>query len=98
MIPGLKIEFLPSCKEPDGEYTILDVNDKCKCYWLIGVDQVIVIPNDPIAAAGDIKNYAILISFNFLKSIDPDGGHEWLKKKLKLLIKSLIKNRKYLLD
>jgi hypothetical protein len=74
------------------------VDKNSRCYWLEGGDQIFVVPNNPIISPCHIKDCAILVSFNFMKSLDPDGGQEWLDKKLKLLIKSLIKNRKHILD
>lgn len=91
MIPVLKIEFMENSKEPDA-YGEFFVDESCDCYWLEGGDQILVIPKDVV------KSGSMMISFNFIKSLDPDGGHEWLENKLKKLITFLIKNKESFLN
>ncbi|MES2962037.1 MAG: hypothetical protein V4694_06600 [Pseudomonadota bacterium] len=97
MLPKLKIEFT-KITEPSTGYVEFKVDKSCQCYWLEGGNEIIVVPSKSITSLHSSGNYAILISFDFMRCLDPDGGHEWVEKKLKLLIKSLIKNRKYILD
>jgi hypothetical protein len=97
MIPGLKIEFTSNGKVPE-VYSQFTVDENCKCYWLEDSNQILVTPINHIPNPINIKSHAILISFDFIRCLDPDGGHEWLDKKLKQLIVFLIKNKTYFFD
>ena len=89
MIPKLKIELIENSRIPE-TYSLFTFDDNCECYWIDGLDQILVVPKN---ANGKMENTGILISFDFKKSLDPDGGHEWLENRLKKLITFLIKNK-----
>lgn len=91
MIPELKIEFLEEHKIPDA-YGVFDVDADCKCYWLEGGNEILVALNTENDSSDKVLD-VILISFNFIKCVDPDGGHQWLDTKLKKLIGFLVQNR-----
>ena len=94
MIPGLKIEFMEDSGIPDA-YIQFAVDDSCICYWLEGGDQILAVLKNP---SGEKENIAILISFDFKKCLDPEGGHEWLENRLKKLIAFLVKNKMHFLN
>ena len=89
MIPELEITFLKNSEKQDG-FISFEVNASCSCCWLEGGDEIIVFVDKDHKS---LKGRAIQISFNFMKSLDPDGGHEWLSNKLKKLIIFLVKNK-----
>ncbi|MFM2200600.1 MAG: hypothetical protein RL769_655, partial [Pseudomonadota bacterium] len=64
----------------------------CECYWLEGGDQILVMSKDLLSSV------AMMVSFNYIKSLDPDGGHEWLEIRLKKLIMFLVKNKMHFLN
>lgn len=96
MLIGLKIEFIKGVKLPDdcGQFI---VDKTCDCFWE-DTNQILVVPKTPVPIDVWLDRYGILISFDTMKCLDPDGGRDSMHKELKRLIKFLVKNKTYFFD